>query len=199
MKHHDNLQYTRYLDSVFCSTVPLHITCHAEVTQRRLCVRLSHTTDKICVRHVAQIPNEYSQWHARKDSDFPHCCLCRFMCRVHTLTAISTFSLWIHHNSQTTSIAPGNCRRQELIRGSVDGWTSFMMSTWTHLLQLHCMTCVKWQHNKYCYYYYYYASAPVGEGTLKWGAVSVRLSVACRVPRPNLRTERSMKPKIGRM
>jgi len=111
MKHHDNLQYTRYLDSVFCSTVPLHITCHAEVTQRRLCVRLSHTTDKICVRHVAQIPNEYSQWHARKDSDFPHCCLCRFMCRVHTLTAISTFSLWIHHNSQTTSIAPGNCRR----------------------------------------------------------------------------------------
>ena len=49
----------------------------------------------------------------------------------------------------------------------------------------------------------YYAPISIGRGIMKWGSVSVihpsvRLSV-CRVPSPNSRTERSRKPKIGRM
>jgi len=49
------------------------------------------------------------------------------------------------------------------------------------------------------YYYYYYAPAPIGEGHYKMMTgvyLSVCLSV-CRVPRPNSRTERARKPKIG--
>ena len=46
--------------------------------------------------------------------------------------------------------------------------------------------------------FYYYASAPVGEGHYKMMAC-VCPSVAWRMPRPNSRTERPEKPKIGRM